>query len=253
MRRIRAITFDLWDTIYEDDSDEPERRRRGLPPKQLHRRQMLCEALGCNKQDDRLRVDAAMATADEAFKKVWREQCVTWKVDERLEIILRGLGAELDGQARKKLVERLERMELDIPPRLAPGIGPVLERLAGRYRLGIISDTVYTPGWALRKLLERSGLAGYFSAMIFSDETGRSKPAREPFEQAARRLGVNTSEMVHLGDREPNDIEGAHAAGSRAILVTVVKDRGSRNSRADAICTDYSELEAIIECMDGLR
>ncbi|RME23334.1 MAG: HAD family hydrolase [Deltaproteobacteria bacterium] len=247
MGGIQAVTFDLWDTIYRDDSDEPVRKRMGLPPKARHRRQLLCEALGWTNEQELLRADAAMSTADEAFKKVWREQCVTWKVAERLDLVLRGLGAELDEHARAALVERIERMELDVPPELAPGVKRAIETLSGRYQLGVISDTVYTPGWALRELLERSGLARYFSAMVFSDEIGRSKPAREPFEEAAMRLGVRTGQMVHIGDRESNDIEGAHAAGAKAVLVTVVKDRGSNDTSADAVCSDYAELDAILE------
>ena len=30
--KIKAITFDLWDTLFADDTDEPKRQKAGLPP-----------------------------------------------------------------------------------------------------------------------------------------------------------------------------------------------------------------------------
>ena len=44
-RPLRAITFDLWDTIVHDDSDEPKRKAQGLKTKKEERRHLLWEAL----------------------------------------------------------------------------------------------------------------------------------------------------------------------------------------------------------------
>ena len=44
-RRIRAVTFDLWDTVVHDDSDEPKRKARGLRGKKAERRHLLWQAL----------------------------------------------------------------------------------------------------------------------------------------------------------------------------------------------------------------
>ena len=38
-RMIKAVTFDLWDTIVHDDSDEPKRKAKGLRTKKAERRQ----------------------------------------------------------------------------------------------------------------------------------------------------------------------------------------------------------------------
>ncbi len=38
---IRAVTFDFWDTLVFDDSDEPKRAALGLPSKADTRRQLL--------------------------------------------------------------------------------------------------------------------------------------------------------------------------------------------------------------------
>ena len=43
--KIKAVTFDLWDTIVHDDSDEPKRKAKGLRSKKAERRHLLWEAL----------------------------------------------------------------------------------------------------------------------------------------------------------------------------------------------------------------
>jgi len=42
---IKAVTFDLWDTVIHDDSDEPKRAAQGLRSKKEERRFLLWEAL----------------------------------------------------------------------------------------------------------------------------------------------------------------------------------------------------------------
>ena len=81
----------------------------------------------------------------------------------------------------------------------------------------------------------------------FSDEIGRAKPDPAVFKAAANSLSVKINEIVHIGDREEKDIAGPHAIGAKAIFTTVIKDRGSTETKADAICTDYSQLPDIIE------
>ena len=42
---IKAVTFDLWDTIVDDDSDEPKRAAKGLRSKRDERRHLVWSAL----------------------------------------------------------------------------------------------------------------------------------------------------------------------------------------------------------------
>ena len=49
---------------------------------------------------------------------------------------------------------------------------------------------------------------------------------------------------------EHNDVVGPKALGARAVLITAVKDRGSADTRADAVCSDYFELTDIITSLD---
>ncbi|MGC8793762.1 MAG: HAD family hydrolase [Bryobacteraceae bacterium] len=251
MPRVHTVSFDLWDTVFIDDSDEPKRRALGLPPKSVERRELVHRFLCRHAPIERALVDCAYDTADAAFWHVWRNQQVTWKVRERLGVLLAGLHRELLDEELSELVRLHEEMELRVRPDLAPGVAEALRALAGRYRLAVVSDAIFTPGWALRELLAGYGLKDLFCAFAFSDEVGRSKPAPEMFERAARQAGCRLEEMVHVGDREHNDVVGARSAGCRAVLLTVVKDRGSERTEADAVCRDYRDLPAIIASLDG--
>jgi putative hydrolase of the HAD superfamily len=248
--KIRAITFDLWDTVFIDDSDEPKRADQGLAPKPVERRNLV---EGFLKQTDpaaRELIDIAYDTIDAAFRQVWYGQSITWTVHERLSVLLKGLKRQLPSGEMDELVRLHEDMELGPRPDIASGVGQALEELHGKYRLGIISDAIFSPGRALRQLLGHYDLLKYFDSFVFSDEIGCAKPTAALFETAAGQLGVELSELSHIGDREAKDIAGPHGVGAKAILCTVVKDRGSENTKADAICRDFEDLPSIMEEMN---
>jgi HAD superfamily hydrolase (TIGR01549 family) len=244
---IRAITFDLWDTIFIDDSDEPKRAAQGLRSKQMERCALVQEFLERHQPVSRELVEVAYATANAAFHQTWYAQNVTWTVRERLSVLLKGLGRELPESELEQLVRLHEEMEVAVQPDLAPGIQDVLSNLEGKYLMAVISDAIFTPGRALRQILASYGISQYFDAFVFSDEIGCAKPSSLVFEAAAKSLGVSLSEIVHIGDRELKDVKGPHTVGARAILCTVVKDRGSQSTAAHAVCSSFSDLPAILD------
>lgn len=244
---IKAVTFDLWDTIVHDDSDEPKRAAQGLRSKRDERRHLVWQALNDIEPIAPEQVALAYDVADAAFSKVWHEQFVTWTIQERLQVLLQGLGRSLPDPAFEKVAAAHEVMEVEIPPEAAAGIAAAIEDLAGRYKLCIISDTIVSPGTALRRLLDVHGVKGHFSGFAFSDEVGHSKPHRSMFDAAAEQMGVPFEQMVHIGDRDHNDVKGPQALGMKAILYTGVRDRGSDATSADAICTHHDDLPAIVD------
>lgn len=245
--KILAVTFDLWDTIIIDDSDEPKRKQQGLLSKPLERRRLVLEFLNRHEPVSKLEVDLAYNTADAAFRQVWYSQNVTWSVKERLAVVLKGLGRDLPQNDMDELIRLHEDMELVISPDIAPGIVDAIKSLSGKYRLAVISDAIFSPGRALRELLAKKGLSEYFDAFVFSDEIGCSKPDPEAYRAAAKALNIDMSQIVHIGDRERKDIDGAHGVGAKAIYTTVVTDRGSANTKAEAVCNDYALLPGIVD------
>ncbi len=119
--------------------------------------------------------------------------------------------------------------------------------MSKNYKLGVISDAIFSPGRSLRKLLEDEDLLQYFSAFVFSDEVGCSKPAECVFHAAKKSLGMEFNEIVHIGDREHNDILGPEKMGMKSILCLAALDRGSDRNRPNGFFEHYSELPKLIE------
>ena len=248
---IKTVSFDLWDTVFIDDSDEPKRADAGLPTKAIQRRMLVQQFLERHGPIARELVDRCYDTTDAAFREVWYGQNVTWPVRVRLGILLQGLGRKLPETELAELVRLHEDMELEVKPDLLPGIGEALESIKGKYKLAVISDAIFSPGRALRELLHSYGLLNYFDYFVFSDEVGYSKPDPRAFHAVAKNTGCAVEEIVHLGDREAKDIDGPHAVGARGILVPIAKDRGGPNSKADAVCRDFRELSAILRKLES--
>jgi len=189
-RPIGAVTFDLWDCLFHDDSDEPKRAAAGLPTKAKARRDLLHSLLSKHAPIDRALSDLAFDVQDAAFRKVWHDQHVTWSVTERMQVLLDGLGRTLPADDFAALVDALERMELEYQPNPAPGAVEALARLHGKYPLAIVSDAIFTPGRNLRELLRGAGMLEHFDFFVFSDEIGRSKPHPAVYEAIAAHYGI---------------------------------------------------------------
>lgn len=250
-RPIGAVTFDLWDCLFADDSDEPKRAAAGRPPKPVERRQLVYEYLNRHAPIHRTVVDLAYDVADAAYRKVWHDLHVTMSVSERLGVILDGLKRTLPEAEFAELVRIHEDMELEFRPDPAPGALEALQALHGKHKLAIISDTIFSPGKNLRKLLEGAGMLPYFDHFVFSDELGNSKPHPRVFESVGTAFDIDIKDIVHIGDRPHNDIGGPHMVGARGVLLTVVKDRPLDGHVPDAVCDDYSKLAEILAGIDG--
>ena len=98
--------------------------------------------------------------------------------------------------------------------------------------MGIISDSGLSPGSSLSVLLDRNGFTEYLSATVFSDEVGVAKPQAPMFEKAAAGLGVEMHELLHIGDLEPTDIDGALAVGATAGLYVGFNDKYLEGTKA---------------------
>jgi FMN phosphatase YigB (HAD superfamily) len=233
---IEAVTFDFWDTLAIDDSDEPKRAALGLPSKSEARLQLFVERIRTHHpQISAEQAANAYHAANERFRLDWRNEQRTPAVATRIVYAYEHLGlrsrpGEYAGLLREidELAREIETMEIRIPPDFVPGAAEVIRELARDYKLGIISDTIHTHGRGLRYLLEQQGLLRHFSYLLFSDEVRVS------------------NRIVHIGDREHNDVDGPLAIGMKAILFTGIVDRGGQQSRAHAVCRRFADLPNLI-------
>jgi putative hydrolase of the HAD superfamily len=248
---IRGITFDFWDTIVRDDTDEPKRTSAGLSSKAEARvSTFVDEVLAHHPEIGRDAACAALDKANATFRHHWKVEHHTPCVAERLAVGFDSLGIArtpgFDG-----LVAVWETMEVEISPDLVPGIGDCLKSLHGRYKVGIISDAIVTPGTGLRQILRDYGLFQYFDYFVFSDEAGAAKPAARVFDLATAGLGVSANELAHVGDRPANDIAGPNAYGSHSVLYTGVVDRRADGDPVAAI--HVTHMDDLPKAVSGFR
>lgn len=97
---------------------------------------------------------------------------------------------------------------------LYPDVRPALDRLARSYDLAVITNGL---GTAQREKLVHFGIDRHFRSVIASAEVGVGKPARQIFAGAMRALDVGADEAMMIGDSLEGDVEGAIAAGMRAL------------------------------------
>jgi FMN phosphatase YigB (HAD superfamily) len=104
--------------------------------------------------------------------------------------------------------------------RWSPGLRPALARLRRRgLRLGVVSNILYEPPEAAHALLRRLGEHRVFDTVVLSSDGTDSKPSPGPIRRAAERLGVEPSELLHIGDG-PADLVAAYRAGVAFVRFT---------------------------------
>ncbi|MEL6344743.1 MAG: HAD family hydrolase [Myxococcota bacterium] len=240
---IRAVTLDFWDTLVVEAQSHAARLAR-----QTRRRRMFVDEIRAHHPNlDQGRVSVAYAEANAWAARRWMRDQVTPTVPQRLAEGYRRLGLPLT-PGFVDLSHRYESVVLDTLPALAPGVADGLHALSAHVKLGIIADTLFTPGRIIRQILDTQGLLPLFApdAILISDEVGCAKPCQRMFDAAATALGAPPPEMVHVGDRENTDILGAQRAGLRAVLYVGVIDRDGDGTSADAICRDFRDLPELI-------
>jgi putative hydrolase of the HAD superfamily len=97
-----------------------------------------------------------------------------------------------------------------------PDAVPALTQLRSR---GLKLVCVSNWDCSLGEVLERCGLAAHLDGAVSSAEAGALKPDPAIFEAALALAGCSADEAVHVGDTREEDVEGAEAAGIRALLL----------------------------------
>ncbi len=212
---IRAVAFDLWETLITD-TPELSRRQERL---RMGRMEAILAARGFGAAADRI---------EHAYRHLWK-RCheLYWSDDvdvpcrRQIELFLDALEldpASFDEPTLAELEHAYAHAALEIPPAAVPHAAETLAALKARgLGVGMISNTGRTPGYALRAILEHLGLAASIDVMIFSNEHGACKPQPSIFEELRAALGVPYDELMFVGDNLYVDVHGAQRCGIRGV------------------------------------
>jgi len=235
---IKAISFDYWNTLYYDHQVMYDRHDKRVS--------RLKDTLAKNGYDSQLDVEGSFKYCWEYFDKIWKDKQKTLNARELLLVGCDWLKITLPEEDIISVSKHFEEVLLENPPVLFEGVKETIPELAKSFKLGITSDTAYTPGRVLRKLLEKDDLLKHFTAFTYSDEIGRSKPHIDAFISTLKQFGTQPEETVHVGDNEDTDISGAIDAGMKSIMFKGAIEREVSFTEADYVANDWGELKKIL-------
>jgi len=122
------------------------------------------------------------------------------------------------------------------------GVPELVRRLAGEYRLGVVSSAMRPE---VNITLKRFGFEEMFQAVVSCEDTTEHKPDPEPYRLCAARLSVPPEACVAIED-SASGIESARAAGACVIAVATTLPR-EKLAAADVIIDDLSDTGRILQ------
>jgi FMN phosphatase YigB (HAD superfamily) len=238
-RRIRAITFDFWDTLVRSDTAAFRLARRIAVAEQL-------AAHGLPAEHDAI---------EAAFDQAWLRFDAAWALNEQFtghhaaEAVLEVLGHDPEPEVRKRLIDAYLGANGQVQTELTPNVADAIRSLkAAGVKVGIICDVGLTPSTTLRQILDQHGVLGLFDHWAFSDDVGVYKPDPSIFRYALEGLGgVDPAEAAHIGDLRRTDVAGALGMGILALRYAgVTDDDPDHGPEADHVVTDHAHLPELL-------
>lgn len=247
-RRIKAVIFDLDDTLLDWSQPEMEWHEftRPMADNVYDHLQAQGHSLG-----DR---DSFFLLLREQVQEEWERAKEDWS-GANFGIALRK-ACQLAGADMERL--NLEEAMRAYDWRPMPGVDlyddarAVLDELRERgYQIGLITNS-FLPMWMRDVELQHYGLIHYFDARLTSGDAGYMKPHPAIYEQMLELLGVPAERAVFVGDRPRHDIAGANEAG----LVSILIDPPHLDRELDGVVPDFtvtrlSELLPILDELEG--
>ena len=130
-------------------------------------------------------------------------------------------------------------------PKLITGARRVLARLGGAHTLGLVTSGDCD---RVTRQLREFRLTKLFAARVCSGDTLRKKPHPEPLRLALRKLKLDPSACVYVGD-SAQDVEMAQRAGVRAIgvLGPFPTEKRLRAARPEFLIGSIEELPDVLK------
>ena len=145
----------------------------------------------------------------------------------------------------KVLVKEMVHIYRKHFPQIKPfsEVTDLLSRLKNDYKLGLLSDGYLE---VQQNKLYALGLATFFDSIVFSDEIGIKywKPHKRPFFEILKKLEVEPEHSVYIADNPTKDFCGARKAGMKSIRF---RHPEGEYSTLEPISEEYAPDYEIIE------
>jgi HAD superfamily hydrolase (TIGR01509 family) len=146
-------------------------------------------------------------------------------------------------------IERLKEQRNDLyarrlasEPCLIAGVSQVLDRLHGRYVMGVVTSSRRDHFDVIHRA---TGLMKYFDFVLALGDYARSKPEPDPYARAIERSGAAPEECVAVEDSE-RGLASAIRAGIRCIVVPGTLTRGRPFAGAHHVVKSVAEVPALL-------
>jgi putative hydrolase of the HAD superfamily len=132
--------------------------------------------------------------------------------------VLRALGADTSHDVETAVDAFFDFFRQDLE--LYPDAVATLAELKRRgFKIGLLTNVPYgMPRATVQADLERTRLAPHIDALVTSADVGLRKPHPAPYQWLAAGLGVETHEIVYVGNAD-TDVRGALAVGALPVLI----------------------------------
>lgn len=244
---LKLITIDFWNTLF-DSSNAQERNR--------YRNQAIYKAIteqGIEISEKQIK-DGISASWTH-FNENWIKNMRTPLPRETVQFFWNYLKIPHNDESIDKIVLLFETIILDYPPKLMNDAGRALEILSQKYKIGLISDTGFTPGRILKLIMQKNEILDFFDAFSFSDETGVAKPHPDAYLKILNQFGCKPANALHIGDIEQTDIEGAINLGMKAIRFSgdpsYLSAPNPKKTRGNAECFNWEDVIIKVEQIEN--
>lgn len=211
-KRIRAIFFDLDETLLDDDRCMRQAVAR------------TCATLG--KRYPQIEPKRLETTYLHVSYELWSSYGSVPRTSSAGSSGGRDLRLEVWGEAltiyglpaRDLIIEAVDlyRQERIATYCLFPDVHEVLQALHPRYILGLISNG---PRDTQREKVDATGLGAYLNILVVSGELGVGKPESGIFLKALESAQVIPAEAIYVGDSLTSDVAGAKNVGMYATWI----------------------------------
>jgi HAD superfamily hydrolase (TIGR01509 family) len=123
-----------------------------------------------------------------------------------------------------------------------PGAEEVLQSLAGRVRMAVVTSSRRIP---FEVIHERTGFLKYFEFALVREDYSKSKPHPEPYLAAVTRIGVPKENCLVVEDSE-RGLRAAAAAGLRCWVIPNRLSSDGEFSRAERILESIRQIPDLL-------